>query len=89
MCLLGIKFITTINSHRHFPLGFILASAEKPYDRIVTQGWDLAERPATTARIKEAQNRNLLRKDIRNWGCADQRERLKLKGRRAEAGGKR
>lgn len=88
MCLLGIKFITTINYHRDFPLGFILASAEKLYDRIATQGWDLAERPATTARIKEAQNRNLPRKDTKNWGCADQRERLKLKGRWAEAGGK-
>lgn len=66
VCLLGVKFITTINYHRDFPLGFNLASAEKLYGRIATQGWDLAERHATAARIKEAQNRNLPRKDIKS-----------------------
>lgn len=85
-CLLRVKF--TINTHyrKHFPFGFFV-TAENLSGTISTQDCGLEESHATP-RIKEAQNRNLLRSEIKNQGCADKRKMLKLKRRQVEVGGK-
>lgn len=64
-CLQGVKFPINVNHHRHFPFGFVIVTSENLFDIISTQDWDLEKSPATTARIKEAQNRNPLRKEIK------------------------
>lgn len=80
-CLQGVKFPININHHRHFPFGFVIVTSENLFDIISTQDWDLEKSPATTARIREAQNRNPLRKEIKTRECVDKRKMFKLKGR--------
>lgn len=87
-CLQGVKFTININYHRHFPFGFVIVTAENLFDIMSTRDWDLEKSPATTVRIKEAQNRNSLRKEIKTRGCVDKRKMFKLKGRWVEIRGK-
>lgn len=86
-CLQGVKFPINMNYHRHFPFGFVIVTSKTLFDIISTQDWDLEKSPAT-ARIKEAQNRNPLRKETKTRECVDKREMFKLKGRWVEIRGK-
>jgi hypothetical protein len=80
--------IYNINCCRHFPFAFIVVTAENIFGIISTQDWDLEKSLATTARIKEAQNRNPLRKEIKSRGYINKRKMFKLKGRWVEVRGK-